>query len=294
MAGIMLFLSSCTKDVKTPNIAISIAEQIGDSIVFSISGEADNITFYSGENGSNYEKREEFNSQDGTPLFQFVSQTKSGATLPKNLSVLVSTDFNGKYDADNVKAATWTNITDRVTFPTTNTDVSSGVIDLNDLAIADKPVYIAYRYLSEEPDTRAQRYFSIGLFSLKSQYTDADDFVLASSVNTGYFKSVDMAGPDNAWTINTASSTAYRLIHNANAAALAADDDWIISRSFDVSQRKADVAGSVNVKSIATSSPSTFSWKYPGPGIYTATFISQNARVDQQKESVTQISINIP
>lgn len=292
-----LFFIGCSEDeINPPEFEVSVEKatfKLSDSITFNLLGNPDDITFYSGEIGRNYENRNSFTSSNGKNILSFVTQTKAGVALPKNLSVLVSTDFNGKYTSDDVKAAKWTNITTRITFPTTNVDVSSGQIDITDLKIADKRLYVAFRYLSDQPTTQAQSYYSIGNFKLVNSFIDSQEFVLTPTVNGAFFKIVDMEGTTKTWTINTAVAASHRLIHLESPVNSVADDDWVISKEFDLTQRNGDVKGSVNVKAISGNAPKTFSWKYTNPGTYKATFIALNTNKNSQKEVVKEVVITI-
>lgn len=292
-----LFFSGCSeKDIETPDFDVSVTKntfKVNDSVTFNFTGNPDNITFYSGEAGSKYEKRFQFTSDNGTLLLDFVSQTKAGATLPQNLSVLVSTDFSGKYHSASVKSANWTNITNRVKLATTNSDVSSGIINLDDLKVKGKPMFIAFRYLSENPTTTAQRYWNIGRMNFINRVVDNDDFALTSTIEKGLFKIVDLEGSINKWQINTGTATSHRLIHIENAINSPHDDDWIISRPFYVFETVGHVKNSINVKSISADAPTGFTYKYSTPGTYKATFVAMNANRDTQKEVVKEVSITI-
>lgn len=62
-------------------------------------------------------------------------------------SVLVSTDFDGVYELNNVEGADWTDITDEFLLSTGQTDfVNSGAIDLSPYVEPDQPIYIAFKY----------------------------------------------------------------------------------------------------------------------------------------------------
>lgn len=296
-----LFLVACAeKDIQVPNdFEVSVAKatyKLSDSVQFNLSGVPDNITFYSGEPGNAYDKRNFFSSDEGTLTLQFNSQTRAGATLPRNISVLISTDFNGEYNEENVKAATWTDITNRAVLPAntaSNADVVSGEINLDDLKVKDSPMYLAFRYLSENAATTAQRYWNIGRMNLVNKVPGNIDFELTSTIEKGLFQIVEFQGAENEWQINTGTASSHRLIHTANAINTQPDDDWIVSRGFDVFQSFGNVKNAVNVKSIAGSTPKTFSWLYSAPGTYKAAFIALNSSRDIQKEIVKEVWVTV-
>ena len=294
-----VFFTACSdKEVQAPDdftvSATAATFKLSDSVKFNLTGNPDNIVFYSGEPGNEYDKRDFFSSDEGTLTLQFNSQTRAGATLPRNISVLISTDFNGVYDEENVRAATWTGITSRATMPSntaSNSDVVSGLINLDDLKVKGKPMFLAFRYLSENAAGTAQRYWNIGRTSLVNNVPGNGDFNIISTVEPGMFQNLDFQGSDNKWTINTGTAAQHRLIHTANAINWAPDDDWLISRGFQVFETHA--GNSINIKDIRQKAIATFAHKYSAPGTYKATFIAMNANKDLQKEIVKEVWVTV-
>ncbi len=295
-----LFAACTEKEIEAPDdFQVSVAKatyKLSDSVQFNLSGVPDNITFYSGEAGHEYDKRNFFSSEEGTLTLQFNSQTRAGATLPRNISVLISTDFSGEYNEQAVKTATWTDITDRAKMPSntaSNADVVSGEIILDDLKVKGKPMYLAFRYLSENAAGTAQRYWNMGRMSLINKVPGNGDFEITSTIEKGLFQVVESQGADGKWTINTGTATSHRLIHLANAINKESDDDWVISRGFQVFQALGHVKNAVNIKSIEGSTPKTFSWSYSTPGTYKATFIALNTSRKVQKEVVKEVWVTV-
>ena len=302
LAMASVFFTACTdKEIQAPDdftvSATAAAFKLSDTVRFNLTGNPDNILFYSGESGSEYDKRFNFYSKEGKLVLNFSSQTRAGATLPRNISVLVSTNFNGKYDQDNVKAATWTNITNRAILPgnapSNNNDVASGEISLDDLKVEGKPMFIAFRYVSENPTTTAQRYWDMGRLELINKVPGNADYFITPTIKGGMFQVVEFTGSNNKWTINAGTATSHRLIHTANVINNEADDDWVISRGFQVYQTHADVRNSINIKDITQNAIKTFAYKYSSRGTYKATFIAMNADKDTQKEIVKEVLVTI-
>lgn len=296
-----LFFTACSeKEIQAPDdFQVSVAKatyKLSDSVQFNLSGVPDNITFYSGEPGNEYDKRDFFSSDEGVLTLQFNSATRAGATLPRNITVLISTDFNGVYNEENVKAATWTDITSRAKMPSntaSNSDVVSGEINLDDLKVKGKPMYLAFRYLSENAAGTAQRYWNIGRTSLVNKVPGNGDFSIISTVEPGMFQILDFQGSDNKWIMNTGTAAQHRMVHTANEINWAPDEDWLISRGFQVFQTQGHKKNAVNVKSISASTPGTFSWLYSTPGTYKATFIALNTNRDVQKEVVKEVWVTV-
>lgn len=74
-----------------------------------------------------------------------------------NLSILVSTDFDGRYDMENIGKATWNDLTEEFHLATDKNFVKSGEVDLSSWATTGKPVYVAFRYLGQESPKPTQR-----------------------------------------------------------------------------------------------------------------------------------------
>jgi hypothetical protein len=174
-----------------------------------------------------------------------------------------------------------------------NADVVSGEINLDDLKVKDRPMYVAFRYVSEDASATAQRYWNMGRMFLVNKVPGNGDFEITSTIEKGLFQVVEFQGADNKWSINTGTATSHRLIHTANAINTEADDDWVISRGFQVFQTFGHKKNAVNVKSITGGTPSTFSWLYSTPGTYKATFIALNADKDVQKEVIKEVWVTV-
>lgn len=175
----MFLLHSCSKeiDVDSPDFDVTTTASsytAGQPVSFKVTGNAQVISFYSGETLKDYAFKDgrSVNVANGGLTMQFSSSLQVG-TQTNQLSILASSDFNGDYSTvTSVKAATWTDITNRFTLGTTATFVSSGAppTDLSDLLVAGKPLYIAFRYITkpQATDGLARQYF-IQSFFLRSK-----------------------------------------------------------------------------------------------------------------------------
>ncbi|NGM63298.1 DUF5017 domain-containing protein [Sphingobacterium sp. SGG-5] len=74
-----------------------------------------------------------------------------------NLSIWVSSDFNGDYTLESIKSATWEDITKKVNFATDKVPVESGEIDVSKNKLVNKPLYIAFKYIGQASARPAQR-----------------------------------------------------------------------------------------------------------------------------------------
>lgn len=132
-----IFLSSCENRMEMPEFDVwtdSDTYAVGEEITFHFSGDPQNIAFWSGELGHIYANRDRTSEQGAIQTVEFTSLTGEGAQND-NLSFLVSTDFNGTYDAANLAKATWTNITDRAILFIP--DIYMTFVRLNQLTVTD-------------------------------------------------------------------------------------------------------------------------------------------------------------
>ena len=133
--SICLTVISCTKrdEVGVPDFNVTTsasAYKVGDTITFNFTGNPHNIVFWSGMPGHVYEYRDRVLTTGNKLLVKFNTYQQFG--VRNNLTVLVSNNFNGTYDTTNVKKATWTDITGRVTLSAGADQVPSGTIDLSE------------------------------------------------------------------------------------------------------------------------------------------------------------------
>lgn len=161
LAGVLL-MASCSKELVVKNgpdldvTTESATYKAGQEVVFKFTGDASLISLYTGEESSEYAyKNGKVIDVAGGAELSFTTATVLPVTgrQSNQLAVMASTDFNGQYDMENIRKATWTDITSRfVINSTTAAFVASGVKDISDL-ITDpaKPLYIAFKY-----NTRSQ------------------------------------------------------------------------------------------------------------------------------------------
>lgn len=178
LAGLsLIFLASCTTELvvkDTPNLEVSTEKstyKVGQEIVFNFKGEAELISFYSGQGYNDYAFREGrvLNLETKGASLSFTSSVTNGAQA-NQLAIMASSDFNGNYSSlASVKAATWTDITKRFTLGTSATFLASTSQDISDLIAPGKPIYIAFKYLTKPQATNGlARTWMIQAVSLNS------------------------------------------------------------------------------------------------------------------------------
>src|SRR5690606_38145192 len=106
----IFFLVACVKeDVDSPTFEVQnkdVVVNAGDSLRSDFTGDADIITFYSGEPGHIHAYKNRTQKElEGTVTLSFSTRIMNGYELPRELDVMVSTDFNGNFAFSDVSAA---------------------------------------------------------------------------------------------------------------------------------------------------------------------------------------------
>ena len=159
---------------------------IGDTIVFSISQDADIIEFYSGKPGFNinYKTR---NSGSGINILQFQSEVLQATAKNNGDTILLKVSTNlMSYDSTGVANATWTDITSLANWPTVTTTgfVRSGAIDISQFNTSDS-VYIAFQVQGKQNTLTSQRKWEIQGLTLSNTLQDGNFTPLFAPPFTG-------------------------------------------------------------------------------------------------------------
>jgi hypothetical protein len=290
--------TSCQKnEVNAPSkfeVGInSLSIKAGDTAKFTISGDAESILFYSGEPGNNYASKDILNADNGKPEMSFSSTISLGeATIGnQNLSILLSTDFNGKYNKEDILKATWINITSKFILPSiASTSTFSGAVDLSQYKVNGKSMYVAFKYVSINPALFRQRQWSISNFNFQTTFNN-QTFVNANSLYLAGFGSFDFAELSTTPWNSITSSTTTSLTHAATLAGKEEENDWVISRGFDFSEANRNL-GTV-IKGPVDLNINSYSFNYLMPGNYKVVFVGKNTNINGSKEIVKEFNLTV-
>lgn len=284
MVGSLLTLS-CKKEVEAPKFDITFDQKVytvDEPITFGITGGAELITFYSGESGNEYEFRERFRV-DGTPTLQF-NTYRQNAPQDNSLSLMVSTDFSGTYDVENLQKATWTDITSRAMLSEGIDNTPSGSIDLSDLQQEGIPLYIAFKYIGKE-GRNSQPIWAVKNMEIDNNLADGSVASIAKSSNISW-GAISVAG-DKIWSYNT---TQARMV--GSVAYGVDNEDWLITEPLQLDRVQRSFG--VNIKPNPTSSVKSYEFSgFSKAGIYTVTFEAINSDIDDIKRSLKEFTITV-
>ncbi|MFA4867717.1 MAG: DUF5017 domain-containing protein [Pedobacter sp.] len=309
------YLSACNKvEVEAPSFDVQVSSatyKVGQEVNFNFTGDADQITFFSGEMLNDYNFKDGRKENIKSVTAEFATNVQYG-TQPDLLSVWVSTDFSGIYSYNEVTKATWKNeVTKNYKFApqSQNTSavasaVNSGKLDLISEFEEGKPLYIAFRY-KKKPDAEAgtQRNWFIRNIDV-STITDVTENPKPLFGGTGFKIVYDYNFPD----IFTDPSLLNTAIHNSsvnptsglitlrvpNSLGTVNSEVWAISPAMTLGSsidlgpdRGIPVKGFKNLKS------ENFSHIYLEEGTYTATFVASNSNTYGEQKVVKQVTITI-
>ena len=283
--------------------ADSTSYQPGSPTTFTLYGNPDNITFFSGERGHRYQYRSRVSAL-GTPVLQFSSALNSGVQ-PNSLHLMISANFKGVAAGDtvttvsNIGAAGWTDITSRAVLGTGTTATASGAVNLSDYADSGSSVYIAFRYLAVSGSIQDK--WTITGLTVTNTLPDASVYTIANLVAnntpiTSNYGGATTFSPgwvtfpvSNTYPWTVTAGTSLVIAGAATAAAATANaESWVIMGPLNLQKVTPDMG--VAIKTMTAALPS-YVYTYAAPGTYAAIFVASNYNVDRS-DSINR-SINI-
>lgn len=295
-AGLSLMAAACNKEmnVEAPSFSVNIdpsrlvadtfTYRVGDTTRFILSGNADNIAFYSGEAGKQYANRQ-VDYQLGKVTLSFSSKAEWGNQT--NTLQVLATNKLPAFDSASVVGAAWTDITSRVNLAINSTVVASGDADLTDLLANEKDsLFVAFKYSGVTGST--QRTWTITNFFVKNLVNSESYTAAALATDVSFWTRYgNVWNPSNArWN---ATSSELKIIGGTGTAP--ANTSWIISKPIYAG--RIPPAVSTPVKSIVDPAKTEYAYSYPSAGIYKATFVAFNHTLDDEKSVVKELIIKV-
>jgi hypothetical protein len=272
------FFLACKQEVEveTPDFKVEFEDRtykVGEPVKFKFSGEPGLITFYSGQLLNEYAYKDGRIVPAGTiTMGMSINKLYNGPN--GEISILASTDFNGKYNIDDIKAATWEPISNRFTFPTTfGAYFPAGNPNISDLMVDGKPLYVVIRYI-ELPTTVSVR--NNWLFQ---QLKISTTTVLGSETlldQTG-FQIITTANKNAGRSTIAASGTVTLRGNNTGTRVLT--EDWCISGPITSAPIDKGPDRPIVVKNNSDPVMSEFSYEYTTPGTFKVYFKGINANL---------------
>ena len=303
--ALMLVFAGCERDTTVPEPEFEVSTEaatyaVGEKVKFNFTGNPDLISFYSGETLNSYAFKDGRVVEGGELKLSFESSVQFGSQA-NQVSVLYSTDFDGDFTVtDGVfkGADAFKDITSRFKLATNNVYRSSGEVDISDLRVEDKPIYIAFKYNVKNQSPTNQGGFGLGRtwivrnFSFVSE-TSIGNLLLGDNATAG-FRQIDLK-PDIAPMRSTLTAANIRMVaHAANATNISVETaNWTISKRFEVGDQDLGPDRPIPVKGMQDGEVTSFSHTYSKPGNYKVYFKAKNATIDDQKEVIREVNLTI-
>jgi hypothetical protein len=290
---LLVVVSACEKengndlsdfDVKTEALTF----KAGEEVTFKLNGNSPQLTFYSGEALKDYNFKDGRIVEAGSLKMSFSSRTQYGAQ-DNQFSIMASTDFNGQYNIDDIKAASWTDITNRFTIGTDVNFIGSGIADLDDLTIEGKPIYFVLKYVHRTSAGLGRSWY-VQNFTLLSQTAELGLSTLESQNSLSW--QLIYFGPKEATGRSSVSATTILLRANAVNQNVYTED-WCISKPVYISSIDLGPDRGVPIKGFSDKPLTEYKYIYGTPGNYKATFVAANKTADHNEELVKEIEITI-
>lgn len=269
----------------------------GDVVTFHMDGDPDMINFFSGEIGHEYRYHQQERIYDMVPSLSFRA-AKFAGNNEDCAELLYSTDFDGNYEYENVKATNWINISDRFDIPpivgTTATFSDAGKSVIADLIEEGKSLYFAWYCKTNEASQRTR--FQVADFNIYGDIQEEED----------------LSG-----VLYTQAQLSFQWVLNENAASQASDlpsitnsliywngifdntagllkDGYAISGPISMTDEINLGTDSFQViKSIENENIYSFPYVFEKPGEYEVTFVAYNINYNGKKEVVKTIKLVI-
>lgn len=278
---VISLLAACKKDeVSTPELEITtdkVSYKVGDTVRFQFAGNPDNIVFWSGKQGHEYQYRDRTFMEGNKLLLKFNTYQQYGTD--KNLSVKVSDNFSEVFDAENIQKATWTDITDKVTLSTGSDQTPSGTVNLSEIFDGKKPVTVAFRYVTTELKTQTR--WVIRTFNLDNETPSGTVSAIATMATAGW-KAFSFSHTP-VWSI-----TAAQLLMRGDNLGL--DDDWVFAKAVNPNAVTPDKG--LAIKNVAGLLEG-YSESYTTPGTYKVTFEISNTSYKNQESAIKEVTVKI-
>ena len=285
----LLLFNSCVKhEVAAPAFDVSVeklAYKLGDTVRFKLSGYSDYMSVYTGETGHKYEYKDRTRA-DGK-LLMSMNVNLRNATGENVFTILATTALNPLRDDADVLSAKWTDISNRFTVPKQNTGVGVPIgvdVDLTDLAVKDKPLYLALKMKSTNNLLTVQPRITVTMLNLSNNLPDGTKLALGTQTDLGW-KNINVLNPAYAWIIVGGLYT------NAPAKNTGDTENWVVSKPILVDQIVRDYP--IAFKDIVAVMPEQYEIKYTEKGTYRVAFIGLNSRNLESKETVKEFEITV-
>ena len=297
MAGMLV---SCDKErtASAPELSVTASKTTvteGEPVRFYLNGHSDYLPFFSGEDGSSYDYHDIPRVYPASLNLSFSTRLEGGNQLSDILSVKYSSDFSGEYTREAVRAATWTDITDKFTIPSKieSTQTPSGTLDMSEIfSQQQEVVFLAFDYkvapfTGSNDRTVVYIYdFAVNAVSEIGVSTVMDQSTVNwQMVRFGEGFDEDAFGPNN---------NATRLCLKCSPQPAAEREVYAISPAIKpASEVNMGPDTGVTLKSYVDEYPGSHEYTFDRAGEYDVTFVAVNGAVNGRKQKTVTIRVKV-
>lgn len=320
-----LLVAGCNKKfnmVTDPDISASVESStvfVGEGVNFHFDGSADFITFYSGEEGNDYEFRDIDRTYDGVGYLSFSCGFQNGSqymrqseaeSMDKMLSFWWSDDFDGNYTLESIEKATWHDLSNFFTWPSSRvvsdnardlkTNEPCGEMPLDALIgkTTDKPVYFAFRYKCDPLNaegTNGRSRAVVSAFRIRNiceEVNIREDLVSQTTANLWHLVT---KGYENVVLTSQPEVNVSYIYFNCDAASDVEKICWAVTSpvTLDYTVNVGCDYG-LGIKSFTNDNFTDYTYSYAEPGDYKVHLIYRNVgAAGDQREKQQEIDIKV-
>lgn len=301
----LFVLSACDNMLEDVDFNVALSSEnvykVGEKIRFNIAGNPDYITFYSGEQGYNYDNIQRSVANDSA-LKVYLSFVAKVESRPANnsLKVLLSDSFQGikgeNFDEDSLAIVNgnWLDKTSECNLPTAQNGSTTVNLDITDFI--NKNTCVAFKYEAQSSALSGQPQWTISGLKLILVYSNGNETVGLKAVVMG-FSSFDMLNRnDNPYLSSTlqgrwnVSSPQVSFVMNYTQAGGTKNLDYAISSPLIINSTVPDIGiGIGDLRERVT----YYEYEYQKAGTYNVAFVGKNANVNGEKSLVRKINLTI-
>ena len=279
----------------------SFSLDAGTPVTFNFTGDPDFITFYSGETGHEFSKKDllEVPVDEITSVLKFDNMPQYG-TIPNSLKLYVSTDFTGITGKDKTGDSTmvvnhqWNEISTSANFSTASNTTNKTEINLNEYL--GKKLTIAFKYDPQQNIATQPTWVLTDLLienTLKSSGTTSQ--IKASAMG---FTALDMVsktpykndGGSGVWDLRNIAKSPSVMRIQSSPSNQPINEDWLISYPVVINSRPADTGVSIKKMSVDLES---YEYTFNTPGTFIVTFVARNSNYEHYSEIVKDFTVTV-
>lgn len=276
--------------------------KVGEPVTFNLYGDPDYLLFFSGEFGKKYANRNRTVADVEELSLTYNMELKyAGKRFRNGFRVLISDDFNGIMDEENINKATWSNMNGQLKVPVIESDDSKYLhetitniqVDLSDYK--NKTFYLAVEYNlpalnDEDKQAGINAHPDVYFYPKLNQTVDGNSVQKTSpkadfGFNFVRIKSNDVSSDNPTVTVTDDEKVSINGRNGKNGTHV-----WAISQAINPS--KVSVDEGTSLKTYSATLPS-YTHIYSEPGEYTATFVARNANAWNCTEQVREVKVTV-